>query len=98
MSTWCEIAGEADVVTEKRRVEFTIPQYWKLAKAMRMAGIRESHRPVLDYWEAQTLYEAALVLPYATTREFKMRESILAKLEWAKPKPKTRTLAEVLGV
>jgi len=90
-------AEEGHKLHEKRRVEFTIPQYWILAKAMRMAGITGSHRPYLDYWEAQSLYEAALALPWKSAREFKTRESILSKLEWAKPQRQARTLAEVFG-
>lgn len=80
-----------------RRVVFTFPQYRALALAMRQAGLRESHRPDLDIWQAQTLYEAAQGLPHTTTREFLMRESILKKLEWAKPAARTKTLAEVIG-
>ena len=79
-----------------RRVEFTFPQYRALRMAMRHAGVRESHRPELDIWQAQALYEAAQALPRTTTREFLMRESILKKLEWAKPAARTKTLAEVL--
>ena len=83
---------------EKRRVEFTIPQYHLLVRAARVQGVLlDSHRPELDIWDAQSLYEIALTLPWKTTREFKMREAILAKLDWAKPEPKTKTLAEVLG-
>jgi hypothetical protein len=79
-----------------RRVKFTFPQYRALHMAMRRTGIRESHQPELDLWQAQALYEAGQVLPHTTTREFLMRESILKKLEWARPAVKTKTLAEVL--
>jgi hypothetical protein len=83
---------------EKRRVEFTVPQYHHLARAARTQGVLlESHRPDLDIWDARSLYEVAVALPWKTTREFKMRESILSKLEWAKPEPKSKTLAEVLS-
>jgi hypothetical protein len=82
---------------EKRRVEFTLPQYRELARAARPQGVLlESHRPELDIWDAQSLYEVALKLPWKSAREFKTRESILAKLDWAKPEPKSKTLAEVL--
>ena len=84
-------------MSEKRRVEFTIPQYRVLARAARIQGVLlESHRPELDIWDAGSLYEIAVALPWKTTREFKTRESILGKLEWAKPEPRSRTLAEVL--
>lgn len=82
---------------EKRRVEFTIPQYHQLARAARAEGVLlESHRPELDIWDARSLYEIAVALPWKSTREFRTRESILTKLDWAKPEAKTRTLAEVL--
>lgn len=79
-----------------RRVEFTIPQFRALGVALRMAGCADSHRPMLDYWAAQALYEGAVALPFRTTREFLMREAILKKLEWAKPEAQAKTLAEVL--
>lgn len=82
---------------EKRRVEFTFPQYRVLAKEMRVIGIRESHRPELDYWEAQALYRFVMTLPYRTVAQIRTVDSLLKKLEWAKPEPKTRTLAEVLN-
>ena len=83
---------------EKRRVEFTVPQYHLLARAARAQGVLlESHRPELDIWDAQSLYEIAVALPWKTTREYTTRESILAKLAWAKPEPKSRTLAEGLS-
>jgi hypothetical protein len=83
---------------ETRRVEFTVPQYHQLARVARTQGVLlESHRPELDIWDARSLYEVAVALPWKKTREFKMRESILAKLEWAKPEPKAKSLAEVLA-
>lgn len=85
-------------MSEKRRVEFTIPQYHLLARAARVQGVLlESHRPDLDIWDARSLYEIALALPWKTTRDYNTREAILKRLEWAKPEPKTRTLAEVLS-
>lgn len=90
------IAAERAKALEKRRVEFTIPQFHLLMTEMRMIGVRESHRPELDRYEAEALYLFAEKLPYRTTRQHIMREAILKRLEWAKPERRAKTLAEVL--